>query len=66
MYSFINYQGIEGLRDAVAAGIAFRDGFPCNAADIFLTDGSAPPVLHQCLKQSPLSDNCSFFLCASS
>ncbi|CAN6288306.1 unnamed protein product [Urochloa humidicola] len=37
-------QGIEGLRDVIAAGITSRDGFPCNAEDIFLTDGAAPPV----------------------
>ncbi|KAF8720745.1 hypothetical protein HU200_023654 [Digitaria exilis] len=37
-------QGTEGLRDVIAAGITFRDGFPCNAEDIFLTDGAAPPV----------------------
>ncbi|KAL6883703.1 hypothetical protein ACP4OV_011117 [Aristida adscensionis] len=37
-------QGIEGLRLAIADGIASRDGFPCNAEDIFLTDGAAPPV----------------------
>ncbi|RCV42884.1 hypothetical protein SETIT_9G251100v2 [Setaria italica] len=37
-------QGTEGLRDVIAAGITCRDGFPCNAEDIFLTDGAAPPV----------------------
>ncbi|KAG2549346.1 hypothetical protein PVAP13_9KG269400 [Panicum virgatum] len=37
-------QGTEGLRDVIAAGITSRDGFHCNAEDIFLTDGSAPPV----------------------
>lgn len=37
-------QGTEGLRDIIAAGIAARDNFPCNADDIFLTDGAAPPV----------------------
>ncbi|PUZ39392.1 hypothetical protein GQ55_9G304000 [Panicum hallii var. hallii] len=37
-------QGTEGLRDVIAAGITSRDGFPCNAEDIFLTDGSAPPI----------------------
>ncbi|CAL4916471.1 unnamed protein product [Urochloa decumbens] len=37
-------QGTEGLRDVIAAAIASRDGFPCNAEDIFLTDGAAPPI----------------------
>ncbi|XP_002467302.1 alanine aminotransferase 2 isoform X1 [Sorghum bicolor] len=37
-------QGIEGLRNIIAAGIASRDNFPCDAEDIFLTDGAAPPV----------------------
>jgi alanine transaminase len=32
------------LRDAIAAGIAARDGFPANADDIFLTDGATPAV----------------------
>lgn len=38
------YQGIQGLRDTIAAGIEERDGFPCNANDIFLTDGASPAV----------------------
>lgn len=37
-------QGTEGLRNAIATGIASRDGFPCYKEDIFLTDGAAPPV----------------------
>lgn len=37
-------QGIEGLRDAIAAGIASRDGLPSYSEDIFLTDGAAAPV----------------------
>ncbi|KAG8044485.1 hypothetical protein GUJ93_ZPchr0493g2960 [Zizania palustris] len=37
-------QGIEGLRDAIADGIASRDGLPSYADDIFLTDGAAAPV----------------------
>jgi len=41
------YQGIQGLRDAIAAGIEERDGFPCNANDIFLTDGASPAVCFQ-------------------
>uniref|UniRef100_A0A0E0QYK9 alanine transaminase n=1 Tax=Oryza rufipogon TaxID=4529 RepID=A0A0E0QYK9_ORYRU len=36
--------GIEGLRDAIAAGIASRDGLPSYSEDIFLTDGAAAPV----------------------
>ncbi|OEL14347.1 Alanine aminotransferase 2 [Dichanthelium oligosanthes] len=34
-------QGIKGLRDAIASGIASRDGFPANADDIFLTGGAS-------------------------
>jgi alanine transaminase len=42
---FINFsKGIKGLRDAIAAGIAARDGFPANADDIFITDGASPGV----------------------
>lgn len=41
-YSFA--QGIKGLRDAIAAGIAARDGYLCNPDDIFLTDGASPAV----------------------
>lgn len=37
-------QGIKGLRDAIAAGISYRDGFPANPDDIFLTDGASPAV----------------------
>lgn len=37
-------QGIKGLREAIAVGIAERDGFPANADDIFLTDGASPAV----------------------
>ncbi|MQM05119.1 hypothetical protein Taro_037927 [Colocasia esculenta] len=36
--------GIKGLREAIAAGIAARDGYPANADDIFLTDGASPAV----------------------
>ncbi|KAJ1295628.1 hypothetical protein BS78_01G237900 [Paspalum vaginatum] len=42
--AYSHSQGTEGLRDVIAAGIASRDNFPCNAQDIFLTDGAAPPV----------------------
>jgi aspartate/methionine/tyrosine aminotransferase len=38
------YQGLQGLRATVAAVIGERDGFPCNADDIFLTDGASPAV----------------------
>lgn len=38
------HQGIQGLRDSIAAGIGERDGFPANANDIFLTDGASPAV----------------------
>lgn len=37
-------QGVKGLRDAIAAGIAARDGFPANTEDIYLTDGASPAV----------------------
>ncbi|KAL5200161.1 hypothetical protein ABZP36_021364 [Zizania latifolia] len=37
-------QSIKGLRDAIAAGIAARDGFSANADAIFLTDGASPRV----------------------
>jgi alanine transaminase len=40
----IQFQGVKGLRDAIAAGIASRDGFPANGDDIFLTDGATPAV----------------------
>ncbi|RZC89916.1 hypothetical protein C5167_028981, partial [Papaver somniferum] len=36
--------GVKCLRDAVAAGIAARDGFPADPNDIFLTDGASPAV----------------------
>ena len=45
IFVFFLFQGIKGLRDAIAAGIAARDGFPANADDIFLTDGASPAVL---------------------
>lgn len=47
IYSFLLLlfkQGIKGLRDAIAAGIAARDGFPANPEDIYLTDGASPAV----------------------
>ncbi|XP_031500467.1 alanine aminotransferase 2-like [Nymphaea colorata] len=42
--AYSHSQGIKGLRDAIAEGIAARDGFPCNSDDIFLTDGASPAV----------------------
>jgi len=47
------------LRDIIAAGMASRDNLPCNAEDIFLTDGAAPPVPFHFIMQSAgtLNDN---------
>ncbi|KAG1342565.1 alanine aminotransferase 2 [Cocos nucifera] len=42
--AYSHSQGIKGLRDAIAAGIAARDGFAASADDIFLTDGASPAV----------------------
>ncbi|KAL8151368.1 hypothetical protein V2J09_021176 [Rumex salicifolius] len=42
--AYSHSQGVKGLRDAIAAGIEARDGFPCNPDDIFLTDGASPGV----------------------
>ncbi|XP_072980018.1 alanine aminotransferase 2-like [Typha angustifolia] len=42
--AYSHSQGAKGLREAIAAGIASRDGFPSNADDIFLTDGASPAV----------------------
>ncbi|XP_062200400.1 alanine aminotransferase 2 isoform X2 [Phragmites australis] len=42
--AYSHSQGINGLRNAIAAGIASRDGCPANADDIFLTDGASPGV----------------------
>ncbi|XP_078432869.1 alanine aminotransferase 2 isoform X2 [Wolffia australiana] len=42
--AYSHSQGIKGLRDLIAAGIAARDGFPANGDDIFLTDGASPAV----------------------
>ncbi|KAG9459766.1 hypothetical protein H6P81_004274 [Aristolochia fimbriata] len=42
--AYSHSQGIKGLRDTIAAGIAARDGFPANGDDIFLTDGASPAV----------------------
>ncbi|RYG39943.1 aminotransferase class I/II-fold pyridoxal phosphate-dependent enzyme, partial [archaeon] len=37
-------QGIEVVREEVAAFMSKRDGVPANAADVFLTDGASPAV----------------------
>ncbi|KAG0470665.1 hypothetical protein HPP92_017365 [Vanilla planifolia] len=42
--AYSHSQGIKGLRESIAVGIALRDGYPCNADDIFLTDGASPAV----------------------
>lgn len=42
--AYSHSQGVKGLRDAIAAGIEARDGFPCNPNDIFLTNGASPGV----------------------
>ncbi|CAI9114505.1 OLC1v1015244C1 [Oldenlandia corymbosa var. corymbosa] len=42
--AYSHSQGIRGLRDAIAAGIEARDGYPANRDDIFLTDGASPAV----------------------
>ncbi|XP_027122588.1 alanine aminotransferase 2 isoform X3 [Coffea arabica] len=42
--AYSHSQGIKGLRETIAAGIAERDGFPADPNDIFLTDGASPAV----------------------
>ncbi|CAL0315443.1 unnamed protein product [Lupinus luteus] len=42
--AYSHSQGVKGLRDAIAAGIEARDGFPADPNDIFLTDGASPAV----------------------
>ncbi|PWZ38999.1 hypothetical protein Zm00014a_035559 [Zea mays] len=42
--AYSHSQGIKGLRDEIAAGIAARDGFHASADNIFLTDGASPAV----------------------
>ncbi|KAK1279904.1 hypothetical protein QJS04_geneDACA004831 [Acorus gramineus] len=42
--AYSHSQGVKGLRDSIAEGIAARDGFPANGDDIFLTDGASPAV----------------------
>lgn len=42
--AYSHSQGIKGLRDAIAAGIEARDGYPADPNDLFLTDGASPAV----------------------
>ncbi|CAH2037195.1 unnamed protein product [Thlaspi arvense] len=42
--AYSHSQGIKGLRDAIAAGIEARDGYPADPNDIFMTDGASPGV----------------------
>ncbi|TVU37875.1 hypothetical protein EJB05_11217 [Eragrostis curvula] len=42
--AYSHSQGIKGLRDEIAAGIAARDGFHASGDNIFLTDGASPAV----------------------
>jgi len=43
--AYTNSQGIEGVREEVAAFIAARDGgVAAHASDVFLTDGASPAV----------------------
>ncbi|XP_062190128.1 alanine aminotransferase 2-like [Phragmites australis] len=42
--AYSHSQGIKGLRDEIATGIAARDGFHASGDNIFLTDGASPAV----------------------
>ena len=42
--AYSHSQGIELVREEVAAFISERDGFPSNAENVFLTDGASPGV----------------------
>ncbi|KAM3384268.1 hypothetical protein ACQJBY_008747 [Aegilops geniculata] len=42
--AYSHSQGVKGLRDEIAAGIAARDGFHASGDNIFLTDGASPAV----------------------
>merc|ERR1712193_57120 len=42
-------KGIQVCREAIARGIAARDGFPSDPNSIFITDGASPGV-HMCMK----------------
>ncbi|KAL5062558.1 hypothetical protein RYX36_024295 [Vicia faba] len=54
--AYSHSQGIQGLRDTIAAGIGERDGFSANPDDIFLTDGASPAV-HMMMQLLTRSDN---------
>ena len=53
--AYSNSKGAMVCRELVAAGIAERDGFPCDPESIFMTDGASPAVhgLLQLLIRSP-------------
>lgn len=42
--SYTDSQGIRSFREAVANGIAARDGFPSRPEEIFLTDGASSAI----------------------
>lgn len=42
--AYSHSQGVIGIREDVAAFISERDGFPCDPASLFLTDGASPAV----------------------
>ncbi|KAK8548447.1 hypothetical protein V6N12_061361 [Hibiscus sabdariffa] len=50
----VSYAGIKGLRDAIAAKIEARDGFPADPNDIFLTDGAYDDAEKDGIPQYPL------------
>ncbi|PIA50497.1 hypothetical protein AQUCO_01300910v1 [Aquilegia coerulea] len=58
--AYSHSQGIKGLRDEIAAGIAARDGFPADPNDIFLTDGASPAV-HMMMQLLIRSENDGIF-----
>ncbi|XP_076885774.1 alanine aminotransferase 2, mitochondrial-like [Bidens hawaiensis] len=58
--AYSHSQGVKGLRDTVAAGIAARDGFPADPNDIFLTDGASSAV-HMIMRLLIRSENDGIF-----
>ncbi|KAF5194819.1 Alanine aminotransferase [Thalictrum thalictroides] len=58
--AYSHSQGIKGLRDEIASGIAARDGFPADPNDIFLTDGASPAV-HMMMQLLIRSENDGIF-----
>lgn len=42
--AYSDSQGVEGVRNNVAAFIETRDGYECNAADVFLTNGASSGI----------------------